>query len=447
MDFHAPPMDADAAQRSFNHLYLEEQIARNVRKAQLDEDPTYSHDPALVEVMAFLCPTYAASLQHALDSSFDEDAAGIFSYESDDDMENEPPAVPRVFRQLPPPDHGLAVYDYSLKDIKNSDLFVFDLGASNHGSIDDRGCIRVRQMTSNEVYSNNGAAMTTKKRYDRKGIVYNKNNEPVSTITMMGVNHTPSSSFNLFSVSHCLRKGWSLSGDFVGFTLTRGESIIVFDIRIQAGSGYLWAAKIVPVEIPEGLQEVANTAVEDVNENEGNQSPPTDTSSPASPNPEQSAQDVTNSDTMQVVSARHTGRPIYRDMTKEYAHVLFGHANVVTAMATAKYLRFRMCTDRVNCRQIVVCEGCARGKAHRIGVSIDGTSHHKKASAPNLFIYLDISTIREAGSYKVRKGVWVGLVDEYSGMATSMFIASKGAMVETVCQLLYDWKEKGKRGL
>ena len=150
---------------------------------------------------------------------------------------------------------------------------------------------------------------------------------------------------------------------------------------------------------------------------------------------------------MQVVSARYTGRPICRGMTKEYAHVIFGHANVVTAMTTAKYLRFCMCTDRVNCRQIVVCEGRARGKASRIGVNIDGTSHHKKASAPNLFVYLDIPTIREAGSYKVRKGVCVGLVDKYSGMATSIFIASKGAMVETVCQLLYDWKEKGKRGL
>ena len=176
MDFHAPPMDADAAQRSFNHFYLEEQIARNVRKAQLDEDSTagnstYSHDPALVEVMAFLCPTYAASIQQALDSNFDEDAAGIFSYESDDDLENVPPAVSNVLRQLPPTDQGLAAYEYTLKDIRHSDLFVFDTGASNHGSIDDRGCIRVRQMTSSEVYSNNGAAMIIKKRYDRKGIV------------------------------------------------------------------------------------------------------------------------------------------------------------------------------------------------------------------------------------------------------------------------------------
>ena len=95
--------------------------------------------------------------------------------------------------------------------------------------------------------------MRIAKRYDRKGIVYNRNDEPVSVITMMGVNHTPSSSFNLFSVSHCLRKGWALHGDFSGFTLTRGSSTIVFDIRIKSGSGYLWAAKLFPVRTPKGL--------------------------------------------------------------------------------------------------------------------------------------------------------------------------------------------------
>ena len=134
MDFNAPPLDVDAAQRSFNHLYLEEHIARNVRMARLDEDgttgnSTYSHDRALVEVMRFLCPTYAASVRQALKTGLDEDAVEIFVYELEnkDDQENAPP---NVFRQLPPPDHGLAAFEYTVKDNKGSDLFVFDTGAS-----------------------------------------------------------------------------------------------------------------------------------------------------------------------------------------------------------------------------------------------------------------------------------------------------------------------------
>ena len=108
----------------------------------------------------------------------------------------------------------------------------------------------------------NGAAMRIAKRY-------NRNNEPVSVITMMEVNHTPSSSFNLFSVSHCLRKGWKVHGDFTGFTLTRGEFKIVFDIRIKSGIGYLWTAKIVPCVDPEGFMEMANITSEQNNESGG----------------------------------------------------------------------------------------------------------------------------------------------------------------------------------
>ena len=145
-----------------------------------------------------------------------------------------------------------------------------------------------------------------------------------------------------------------------------------------------------------------------------------------------------------VISVNPAGRPISHGMTKEYAHVLMGHAYVKAAVEAAKYLGFRMCTDEANCRQIVVCEGCARGKARRIGVNIHGTTHHKKASAPNLFVFLDITTIQKAGGHKVRNGVWVGMVDEYSGMATSMFIVTKGSMAESACKLLSDWKQRGK---
>ena len=450
MNFNERPMDADAAQRSFNHFYLEEQITRNIRLARLEQDSTLgdsnsSHDPALVAVMSFMCPTYASAIKQALESGLDEDAVGIFSYETDNDDNNQENEQPNVRRQLPPPDYGLAVIDYSLHDLKGSNLFVLDTGASNHGTTDDKGCIKVRRRSSNEVYSNNGSAMKIAKRYDRKGIVYNRNDEPVSMITMMGVNHTPSSSFNLFSVSHCLRKGWTLHGDFNGFTLTKGSSTIAFNIRIKSGSGYLWAAKIVPCEALEGPMEVTNTACEannDSNSENDNSSNHDSDDDDYDRKPSASRNQVVKNTS--VIPGNSAGRPISHGMTKEYAHVLMGHAYVKSAVEVAKYLGFRMCTDKKNCRQIVVCEGCARGKARRTGVNIHGTTTHQKASAPNLFVFLDITTIREAGGQKVRNGVWVGMVDEFSGMATSMFIATKGALAESACKLLSDWKQKGK---
>ena len=121
-----------------------------------------------------------------------------------------------------------------------------------------------------------------------------------------------------------------------------------------------------------------------------------------------------------------------------------GHAHVTSAMNTVKYLHFRICTDSSVCRQVLVCEGCATAKARRKGVSLRGTTTHEKSTQANNFIYLDTSTIRDAGGIKVRNGVWIGIVDEFSGMGTSMFVATKRASVEATCKLFSDWKERGK---
>ena len=107
-----------------------------------------------------------------------------------------------------------------------------------------------------------------------------------------------------------------------------------------------------------------------------------------------------------------------------------GHAHVTSAMATVKYLKLRICTDSSVCRQVLVCEGCATAKARRKGVSLKGTSKHVRATEANNFIYLDTSTIRDAGGIKVRNGVWIGIVEEYSGMGTTMFVATKRASIE-----------------
>ena len=189
---------------------------------------------------------------------------------------------------------------------------------------------------------------------------------------------------------------------------------------------------------------MANVASEKNNENGGSDSSTSDPDDDVTGKKHSTSRDQVLKNAS-VISVSPAGRPICHGMTKEYAHVLLGHAHVKAAVESAKYLGFLMCTDKANCRQIIVCEGCARGKARRIGVNTHGTTDHKKTSAPNLFVFFDITTIREAGGHKVRNGVWVGMVDEYSGMATSMFVATKGVMVESACKLPSDWNQKDKR--
>ena len=59
------------------------------------------------------------------------------------------------------------------------------------------------------------------------------------------------------------------------------------------------------------------------------------------------------------------GKYMCNGITKEYAHVLMGHANVRSALASVKYLKFRICNDTTRCRQVIACEGCARRKARK----------------------------------------------------------------------------------
>ena len=93
-----------------------------------------------------------------------------------------------------------------------------------------------------------------------------------------------------------------------------------------------------------------------------------------------------------------------------------------------------------------MCEWCATAKARRKGVSLRGTSTHLRSTEANNSIYLDTSTIRDAGEITVRNGVWIGIADEYSGMGKKplMFVATKRASIEATCKLFNDWKEKGK---
>ena len=66
-----------------------------------------------------------------------------------------------------------------------------------------------------------------------------------------------------------------------------------------------------------------------------------------------------------------------------------------------------------------------------------------KSNEANAFVHLDVSTLRKAGNKPVRNNVWVALINEYSGMATTLFVATKRAMIEATCELLHEWKVKG----
>ena len=255
------PLVRDAAQRSFNHLYLEEAIARQQRRIMMEDHDHLgsinSFDPVNINVMTSLNPEYVSTVQDVINGGLDEDFHGVFTYVSEDE-DNDDEQNADVIRNLPPPDHehGLIV---TMSDLRtNPNYWVCDTGASGPSCVHDKGLIKVRDLISDEMHGNNGSTLPIVKRFDMAGTVFNKHNEPVSSIVLRGVNHVPSSTFNLFSVAQSLKTGWKFFGNYQGFVLTKGNAKIIFDIRIPSGSGYLWATTIVPTTTAEITPEVTN---------------------------------------------------------------------------------------------------------------------------------------------------------------------------------------------
>ena len=318
-----------------------------------------SFDPVNIHVMTSHNPEYISTVQDVINGGGDEDVHGVFNYVFDED-DDDPNAA--VIRNLSPPDHehGLMV---SMTDLRtNPNYWVCDTGASGPSCVHDKGLIKVRDLISDEMYGNNGSTLPIVKRFDMAGTVYDKHTKLVSSIVLRGVNHVPSSTFNLFSVAQSLKTGWKFYGKYQGFVLTKGSARIIFDIRIPSGSGYLWATTIVPSTTAGIHPEVTNfSGVAEKSDKNTLKSKPSDTKN-------NDASLTKNDDVLSsapAVLSQSGGKAPYmcNGITKEYAHMLLGH--VRSALTTVKYLNFRACHDPLKCRQIVACEGCARGNPEK----------------------------------------------------------------------------------
>ena len=419
MDYGQLPLTSDAAQRAANHFYLEEEIARYERMLsdQSSVSTVGSFDPVSIQVMSSLQPDYVFRLQAAINFGLDEDAVGVLTYVSSDDEEvvandaapdsdsaaddDEPPVI---HRELPLPDAGLTSVTTTLDDIRlDPHKWVLDTGASTSSCKHACGVIKERKVVSKEVVTSAGDKIAIVRQFDLQGTFMSHSITPVATIILRGVNYAPRSAFNLFSVAQSLKDGWQLHGDYKGLRLTKNGQEIYFNTRVRAGTGYLWCARIVPMRDPLGSPDVSAMSLA-LTQNVNNSKKSMETLTIPSP-PSAAILCSTRNSTV-VASA---GAPQHKcdGVTHEYVHVLYGHVHLRKALQMAKYFGLSICTKGDWCKKVLACEACALGKARKIGVNISGTSTHIRAVEANKFVYLDLSTIREAGGIAVPNGVWV----------------------------------------
>ena len=302
-------------------------------------------------------------------------------------------------------DHALlvATFERSASDrLDDPHIFVLDSGASATSSPHLQGVVRTRQLSNREILAFDGHPMAIVNKYDMRGIAKDKEGADVARVTITGINHVPTARFNLFSATYAVSNGWTFYGDPTGVTLNKGTSKMKFDLLIPTGTGFLYAIRIVP----DNDSEVGAVAID----------------KPKATEQFLDSQNRNNKKSEEQTAVKAPMEGIQKEpvtlprLTRQLIHYRMCHVNQRDAEKVAKYFGYDLYTPRngnttdlplaQNVRNIVMCEACQVSRTKRHGVK--KISNHIPAAHPNERVFVDISTVREAGGFPLTKGVCIG---------------------------------------
>eukprot|EP00957_Ditylum_brightwellii_P132373 10094246-Ditylum_brightwellii.AAC.1 len=226
---------------------------------------------------------------------------------------------------------------------------------------------------------------------DISGTVCSKNGATINDCKMVDIKYCKENTYNLFSITKCLKNGWSLHSNNKKIWITKGQQKVVFNTQIPAKEGLIFAVYI----NGKHNTEMANAGTE-----------------------------------------------VQRDfcLNINKAHGLLGHADEERCRAAAKNLGWV-----ITCGKLNACELCAVGKAHQKNVPKE--SEHSKSTDPGKCIFLDISTIKQKkdGPKVNTNRHWRVMVDKYSSLNFTIFFTSKSKMIKPTLEQINWWKQSKKQ--
>ncbi len=200
------------------------------------------------------------------------------------------------------------------------------------------------------------------------------------------VTYLPTATYNLFSLTQMMTKGWVMGNDTESIWITKGHNKVTFDLKIPTPTGMIYAMYF------SRDTEIAGT-IQD-----------------------------------------KTIKPM--TMTIQQAHERLGHGSEVATRRTAAVLNWHLTRGTLS-----PCEACAAAKAKQKNVPKTSTIEPSNPSKDASHIYLDIATINRPDKKQVYKKNWRIMVNERTGMKFSDFYETKDAMIEPTCAQLHRWKQ------
>ncbi|GKY91056.1 hypothetical protein MPSEU_000078400 [Mayamaea pseudoterrestris] len=272
----------------------------------------------------------------------------------------------------------------SMSTVNNdSSLWISDSACTRHITNNKVGLSNTRLVGNGDgVKGINGELLECELIGDLKGIVCNQDGKELYTTLMKPVQYSKTAYGNLFSEAKMIKEGWSITKERERTIMKKGEHRLVFDIPIHQGGGVMHAIRIKRDESIKN--EVANAAI----------------------------------DIMTV-------------------HDRLGHPGQEMTKQVAAHLGWEVEGS------MTPCASCAVGKARQKNIKREEPAG--KADVPNGRVFVDCAVLKASdSSKKIKKSVWIMIVDEYSGLKHSYCCETKDQMPKIVCSRFLIWKNEGK---
>ena len=272
------------------------------------------------------------------------------------------------------------------KILEDPNIWIADSAATIHATPHAIGFVNKRIANGGDAITvGNGALESADWVGDIVREMTDKSGNSCSPAKLKGVAHIPTSKFNLFSLTKCMKEKWTLGGDTSGIWLSKpGFPKIVFDIVVTTSKGLIFAMHL-----------KCNT---------------------------------------KIAGAIKDGK---NRMSVAQAHECLGHCNEDAVHKTAKHLGWELKPGAMP-----VCVACAEAKAKQ--KNVPKSSEHKPATEVNERIFLDISTVKAPDGETLTKKNWRIMVDKRTNLKFLDFFDTKNGMVEPTCAQLNKWKLAGK---
>ena len=240
--------------------------------------------------------------------------------------------------------------------LRSQHIWIGDTGASNHCTFSNLGFTNISSIDSTTV-SAHGKSMKSKYAGNIMVEASDKFGNTQGVFQLQGVQYNPHYNFNLFSISKCMRQGWTVTGNASGMVLTSPDkkSKLVFDIVIPTPKGCIFASLLIRKQDIAAAEVGVEGGIGQSTSNVHTQSENGETQRKRTPN----------------------------KLTLHEVHAKLGHPDKEKARRTAKALGWTMVDGTMES-----CESCAMGKAKQKNVPQKSTRiKPRQQERDNFMIY------------------------------------------------------------